>query len=45
MHYVKPETKIYYIDPKPAIENNSQITVIAKSATKGIKDFIEIVSE
>ncbi len=45
MHYVKPETKIYYIDPKPAIDNNSQVTIIPKSATKGIKDFIEIVSE
>lgn len=41
MHYVNPETKIYYIDPKPAIESNHQVTVISKSATSGIHDFIE----
>ncbi len=37
MHYVKPETKIYYIDPKPAIDSNSQVTVIAEKATIGMK--------
>jgi NAD-dependent protein deacetylase/lipoamidase len=44
MHYVNPETKIYYIDPKPAMDSNNQITVIAKKATFGIKDFIKILT-
>ena len=41
MHYVQPDTKIYYIDPKPAIDANTQVTVIAEKATVGIKLFIK----
>jgi NAD-dependent deacetylase len=41
MHYVNPETKIYYIDPNPAMESNHQVTVIAKSATVGVTKVIE----
>lgn len=37
MHYVKPKTKIYYIDPNPAIESNAQVTVIKEPATKGME--------
>jgi NAD-dependent deacetylase len=44
MHYVQPETKIYYIDPKPAMESNSQITVIAENATIGVKKFIQLTT-
>jgi len=44
MHYVNPETSIYYIDPKPAMENNTHITVIAKNATTGINDAISLIS-
>ncbi|WP_412985833.1 SIR2 family NAD-dependent protein deacylase [Pontimicrobium sp. IMCC45349] len=36
MHYVQPETKIYYIDPKPAIDGNKQVTVISEPATSGM---------
>lgn len=43
INYVNPETNIFYIDPKPAIESNDQVTVIAKLATVGIKDFIKIL--
>ena len=43
MHYVQPHVPIYYIDPKPAISNNSKINVIAKSATKGLKDLLQIL--
>ena len=43
MNYVNPETKIYYIDPKPAMDSNSQVTVIAATATEGMKSFIEIL--
>lgn len=38
--YVQPDTPIFYIDPKPAISNNGKVTVIAKSATEGMKDLI-----
>ncbi|WP_418636542.1 SIR2 family NAD-dependent protein deacylase [Winogradskyella sp.] len=41
--YVQPNTTIYYIDPKPAITNNSRVTVIAKSATEGTKELIELL--
>ncbi len=43
MHYVPPETKIYYIDPKPAIESNHHITVIAENATSGISKVIALL--
>ena len=45
MHYVKPETKTYYIDPNPAMESNSQITVIAEKATSGIIQVIERIRQ
>ena len=41
IHYVSENTNIFYIDPKPAIESNNQITVIAKTATVGVLDFVE----
>ncbi|MBT8265870.1 MAG: NAD-dependent deacylase [Bacteroidia bacterium] len=40
MNYVSSETKIFYIDPKPAIESNYQIKVISKPATLGVKHVI-----
>ncbi len=43
MHYVIPETKIYYIDPKPAINGDNQVIVIAKKATFGIQDFVNLL--
>ena len=42
MHYVSNETKIFYIDPKPAIENKPNLTVIPETATKGIKKVITL---
>jgi NAD-dependent deacetylase len=44
MHYVSESVKIYYIDPKPAMDSNSQTTVIAKTATNGMKEFIKILT-
>jgi len=41
MHYVNPKTNIYYIDPKPAMESNNQVTVIADKATSGIIKVID----
>ncbi|BAO76852.1 SIR2 family NAD-dependent protein deacylase [Winogradskyella sp. PG-2] len=40
INYVQPDTPIYYIDPKPAISNTDKVTVIAKSATEGLKELI-----
>jgi len=41
--YVQPDTAIYYIDPKPAINNDSKVNVISKPATEGMKDLIELL--
>ena len=41
--YVQPNTPIYYIDPKPAIGSGGMITVIAKSATEGMKELRQIL--
>jgi NAD-dependent deacetylase len=41
MHYVKTKTKIFYIDPNPAMNSNNQITVIPEKATSGIVKVME----
>ena len=41
--YVQPDTAIFYIDPKPAINNDGKVTVIAKSATEGMQDLIDML--
>ncbi len=43
MHYVSDDTPIYYIDPKPAVVRNQNIKVIAKPATEGMKDILEVL--
>ena len=43
IHYVNPNTKIYYIDPKPTINSNNQVTVITKKATFGVLDFVNLL--
>ena len=40
MHYVPQNTLIYFIDPKPNIESKAGLTVIAETATVGIKKAI-----
>jgi len=45
MHYVKPNTKIFYIDPNPAINSNAQITVVAETATKGLGKVIDLLND
>ena len=42
--YVQPNTPIYYIDPKPAMSNNGKVTVIAKLATEGMKEMLNLLS-
>ncbi|TYA92208.1 SIR2 family NAD-dependent protein deacylase [Seonamhaeicola marinus] len=41
MHYAPSGIPVYYIDPNPAISNKSDLTVIAKPATIGVKELIE----
>jgi len=43
MDYVQPNTPIYYIDPKPAINTEGKVNIIAKSATEGMKELINIL--
>jgi len=45
MHYVKPDTEIFYIDPNPAIQSTAQITVISKTASMGVNEVIERLKE
>ncbi|WP_370391303.1 NAD-dependent deacetylase [uncultured Winogradskyella sp.] len=41
MHYVPSSIPKFYIDPKPALSTSENITVIAKTATEGIRDLLE----
>lgn len=41
MHYVPQNTPTYFIDPKPAINSKHNLTVIAETATLGVKTFIK----
>lgn len=43
MHYVPENTPTYFIDPKPSIGSNSNLTVIESTATKGVKQFINLL--
>ena len=43
MHYVSDSTRIYYVDPRPTIESNSQITVIAEIATVGVAKIAKLL--
>lgn len=40
MHYTAQDIPKFYIDPKPSIASKKNLTVIGKTATEGIKDFI-----
>jgi NAD-dependent deacetylase len=40
MHYVPETIPKFYIDPRPALSSKTNLTVIAKTATEGIKDFM-----
>lgn len=40
IHYVKNNTPIYFIDPNPAIKQHKNLTVIADTATNGVKKLL-----
>lgn len=42
MHYVPQNTPTYFIDPKPNIASHKNLTVIADTATVGVKKAIEL---
>ncbi len=41
--YVRPETQIYFIDPKPAIKSSEfhNLTIIAKTASVGVPELVD----
>ena len=43
MHYVPENTPTYFIDPNPSIGDSKHLTVIADTATKGVKKFINLL--
>ncbi|MFH6769803.1 Sir2 family NAD-dependent protein deacetylase [Gaetbulibacter aquiaggeris] len=43
IHYIPENTKTYFIDPKPALETKKNLTVIAETATQGVKKLFEIL--
>ncbi|TYC18120.1 NAD-dependent deacylase [Bizionia gelidisalsuginis] len=42
-HYIPDGTPVYFIDPNPNIQNSKHLTVIAKAATLGVKEAIEMI--
>lgn len=45
LHYVRPGVPVYYIDPHPAAGTPAHIHVIAKTATEGMKELAEILTQ
>ena len=43
MHYVPHKTPIYFIDPKPSVDNQELLTVISENATFGVKKLMELL--
>ena len=44
MHFIPQNINTYYIDPKPSISSQDRLTVIAKTTTEGILDFLDEVN-
>jgi len=45
MHYVPENTPTYFIDPKPAMTSKTNLTVVAKPATIGVKEVILLLNQ
>lgn len=43
IHYAPQNTPIYFIDPKPSIQPTNNLIIISKTATKGMKTFMELL--
>jgi NAD-dependent deacetylase len=44
MHYVPQNTPTFFVDPKPNIESKKHLTVIAETATIGMKQIVELLN-
>ena len=44
-HYIPENTPIYFIDPKPSINNTTNLTIIKDTATHGLKTVINLLNE
>ncbi len=45
MHYVKPNTPIYYVDPKPALAQSDNVYIFSENASTGVLKAIQHFSE
>lgn len=45
IHYIQPQTPIYFIDPNPAISDSKNITVFAEKATTGVAKVVDILNK
>jgi len=45
MHYIPENVPVYFIDPKPAVTSSKRITVIAKPATIGVKEVVNLLQK
>jgi NAD-dependent deacetylase len=43
MHYAPENCPTYFIDPKPAVSPKKHLTVIAETATVGLKQFMKLL--
>lgn len=41
MHYIKPNTPIYYVDPKPALAQSDNVHVFSENASTGVLKAIQ----
>lgn len=41
MDYARKDCPVFYIDPNPSIESSNRVEVISKTASEGMKEFIE----
>ena len=47
IHYIKPHTPVYFIDPKPNISKNSynNLNVISEKASVGVEKFLKLLDQ
>jgi len=43
LDFAPTQTPIYYIDPKPAMDKNGKVHIIAESATEGGKTLLHLL--
>jgi NAD-dependent deacetylase len=43
LDFAPTQTPIYYIDPKPAMDKNGKVHIIAESATEGVKTLLHLL--